>query len=165
MCSVGGRTPRERHSTVLISDAIPAAHLVCPIWLFTEPSAQLCTPAPSNTVCIESSSVRSPTTVPVPCASMIPTFAGSTCACTYARSSARTWPSLRGGVRPSDLPSELPAMPLITAWIVSPSRCASDRRLRITTPTPSPSVMPSAVASNERQRPFFDSACTDENSR
>ena len=75
-CSVGGLTPVCRASAALISPARPAAHLVCPICDFTEPSAQVARlrrPASVNTSVSVASSVRSPTTVPVPCASTSPT--------------------------------------------------------------------------------------------
>ena len=57
---------------------MPAAHLVWPICDFTDPSAQLAGSAPAsvNTSVSVTSSVRSPTTVPVPCASSRPTSAG-----------------------------------------------------------------------------------------
>jgi hypothetical protein len=115
-CSVGGRTPVCRASAALITPAIPAAHLVCPICDFTEPSTALPGRAPDsvNSLVSVSSSVRSPTTVPVPCASIMPTSRGDTPAPAYARSSARRWPSARGAVRPSARPSLAPPRPLIT---------------------------------------------------
>ncbi len=77
---MGGRTPRYTASVALMRPATPAAHLVWPIWLFTEP--RLVAPvgasaSPKNSVRV-ASSVRSPTTVPVPWASMRPTSAGDT---------------------------------------------------------------------------------------
>src|SRR5438067_1568996 len=75
---VGGRTPVCTARAALISPAIPAAHLVCPIWDLTEPSTQLPGAAPASwySFVIVVSSVRSPTTVPVPCASTSPTVVG-----------------------------------------------------------------------------------------
>jgi len=45
----------------------------------------------------------------------------------------------------------------MSATIGSPSRCASERRFNTTTPQPSPRTMPSAPASNVRQRPVGES--------
>ena len=42
--------------------------------------------------------------------------------------------------------------------IVSPSRTASDARLRTTTPAPSPTMSPSAARSNGAHRPDADNA-------
>jgi hypothetical protein len=77
---VPGRTPVCRAQATLISPASPAAHLVCPSWDFTEPIVQLAGSAPFsvNTAVRVASSARSPTTVPVPCASIMPTSAGDT---------------------------------------------------------------------------------------
>ncbi len=79
-CKVGGRTPWYSASAHLISPAMPAAHLVWPICDFTEPSTQAPAVAPArpNTSVSVASSVRSPTTVPVPWASTSPTSAGDT---------------------------------------------------------------------------------------
>ena len=81
--SVGGRTPWKSASDALMSPARPAAHLVWPICDFTDPSAHDPGVAPRspNTSVSAVSSVRSPTTVPVPCASTSPTSAGETRAC------------------------------------------------------------------------------------
>ncbi len=102
---------------VLISPASPAAHLVCPTCDFTEPSTAEpgADPAAMNISVSAASSVRSPTTVPVPWASTRPTAAGDTPAIRYARSSAACCPSRRGAVRPSDFPSLDPATALTTA--------------------------------------------------
>src|SRR5581483_5321116 len=114
---VAGRTPACRAQAALITPASPAAHLVWPIWDFTEPIAQFPGVAPLsvNTAVSVASSARSPTTVPVPCASISPTSAGEIPAIAYARSSARRWPAGRGAVRPSERPSLDPPIPLITA--------------------------------------------------
>ena len=74
MWSVGGSTPACTARTVLISPASPAVHFVWPICDFTEPStvAPGSTPPPANTSVKVASSVRSPTTVPVPWASASP---------------------------------------------------------------------------------------------
>jgi len=81
--AVGGSTPVCRAYAALIRPASPAVHLVCPIWDFTEPRAMLPGFAPRAAKTSERtvSSVRSPTTVPVPCASTRPTSAGETPAC------------------------------------------------------------------------------------
>lgn len=78
MCRVGGRTPVWTARAALISPASPAAHLVCPSCDFTEPSAQAPGSAPDavNSSLSTASSVLSPTTVPVPCASIRPTSSG-----------------------------------------------------------------------------------------
>jgi hypothetical protein len=79
-CSVPGRTPVCTARAALITPARPAAHLVCPICDFTEPTVQppTGTPASVNSSVSAASSVRSPTTVPVPCASTRPTEATGT---------------------------------------------------------------------------------------
>src|SRR5262249_18994712 len=67
-CSVGGRTPRWIASAALMTPASPAAHLVWPMFDLTEPSVTWPggVPAPPNTSVRVASSVRSPTTVPLP---------------------------------------------------------------------------------------------------
>jgi hypothetical protein len=117
MCSVGGLIPWCRARVVLMSPARPAAHLVCPIWDFTEPMAQLpgAAPASVNTSVSVASSVRSPTTVPVPCASMRPICAGDTPALRKARVRAARWPSGRGAVSPRARPSLALPTPSMTA--------------------------------------------------
>ena len=63
-----------------MSPAMPAAHLVWPICDLTDPSVVEPGTAPRslNTSVSVASSVRSPTTVPVPWASTSPTAAGET---------------------------------------------------------------------------------------
>ncbi len=72
-CSVPGRNPVCTASAALITPARPAAHFVCPICDFTEPIVQVPGSTPENISVSDLSSVRSPTTVPVPCASTSPT--------------------------------------------------------------------------------------------
>ena len=67
------------------------------------------------------------------------------------------WPSTLGAVKPTlSAPSLLIADPLITAWIVSPSATAASSRFSTTTPTPLPTTVPRASASNARQWPSGD---------
>ncbi|CAM3655173.1 hypothetical protein COSO111634_22080 [Corallococcus soli] len=54
-------------------------------------------------------------------------------------------------------PSLLTATPRSTAWISSPSACASDSRLSTTAPTPSLKRVPVALASKGRQCPSWES--------
>src|SRR5882724_6947290 len=64
------------------------------------------------------------------------------------------WPATEGAVKPTfAAPSLLIAAPRITAWMVSPSACASSRRFRTTIPTPLPGTVPRAAASKGRQWP------------
>ncbi len=167
MCRVGGRTPVWTARAALISPASPAAHLVCPSCDFTEPSAQDPGSAPDavNSSLSTASSVLSPTTVPVPCASIRPTSSAVMPARAYARSRARRCPSGRGAVRPRERPSLAAPTALITAYTRSPSRSASASRFRTSAPTPSPSAIPSAAASKGRQRPPGDNARTEANIR
>ena len=117
MLSVGGSTRRCSASAALTRPATPAVHLVCPICDLIDPSAMLpaAAPAPPKKPLSVSSSVRSPTTVPVPCASTSPTEDGGTPALRYARASVRCCPCARGAVRPRLLPSLPPPTALITA--------------------------------------------------
>ena len=54
-------------------------------------------------------------------------------------------------------PSLLMPTPRSTAWMTSPSACASDRRLSTTAPTPSLKRVPVAFASKGRQCPSRES--------
>ncbi|CAM5265719.1 hypothetical protein SGRI78S_03025 [Streptomyces griseus subsp. griseus] len=58
-----------------------------------------------------------------------------------------------GAVSPLDAPSWLTAEPRMTAWTVCPLRTASDSRSSISSPTPSPQMVPSASPENALQRP------------
>ena len=114
---VGGSTRWCRQSATLMIDATPAAAFEWPIDDLIDPSTHApgAMPRSPNTRSIDWSSVRSPTTVPVPCASISPTDSGGTPARAQARSSARICPSRRGAVNPRLLPSLEPAIPLTTA--------------------------------------------------
>ena len=56
------------------------------------------------------------------------------------------------------LPSDEEPRPLMTPYILSPSRSASARRRRATMPRPSPSMVPSASAEKGLQSPVGDRA-------
>ena len=74
---VGGRTPWLSAVTTFNSDTAPAEVLGCPIKDFTEPSAaRRVRSGPPNTRVMERTSVASPSSVPVPCASISPTVSG-----------------------------------------------------------------------------------------
>ena len=74
---VGGSTPWRSAVTTLRSDTAPAEVLGCPMSDFTEPSAaRRVRPGPPNTRVIERTSVASPSSVPVPWASISPTVSG-----------------------------------------------------------------------------------------
>ncbi len=62
-----------------------------------------------------------------------------------------------GAVSPAEAPSWLTALPRITARTWSPSRRASARRLRTSTPQPSERTKPLASAEKVRQRPSGES--------
>ena len=99
-------------------------------------------------------SMGSPMAVPVPCVSTYDTVDGSTSARASASAMALLCPSTLGAVKPTlAAPSLLMAEPFTTAWMVSPSRRASARRLRATTPQPLPPTVPPARASKARQWP------------
>ena len=78
MCSVGGCTPWYAALAALISEAMPAAHLMWPMLDFTDPSTTEpgAAPASVNTAVVVPSSMRSPVGVPVPWASTRPTSVG-----------------------------------------------------------------------------------------
>ncbi len=101
----------------------------------------------------------SPIRVAVPWASInptspvvIPDFVSS-----KALVTAKPWPSGFGAAMAFPFPSELDPIPLITAWIVSPSLMASFILLRTSTPAPSPMTKPPALSSKGKD-PFPDSA-------
>ncbi|MNT03719.1 hypothetical protein D3C72_1382670 [compost metagenome] len=80
------------------------------------------------------------------------------CAGTSAMSCAAriapAWPCTLGAVKPIlSAPSLLAAVPLMTAWMVSPSRSASASRRSTTMPAPLPITVPAARASKARQWP------------
>ncbi|BFU44958.1 hypothetical protein KRMM14A1004_31950 [Krasilnikovia sp. MM14-A1004] len=58
-----------------------------------------------------------------------------------------------GAVSPLEAPSELTAVPRISARIGWPWRCASESRSRTSRPTPSAQPVPSAAAAKDLQRP------------
>ncbi len=77
-CSVGGWMPWYMALDALMSEAIPAAHLMWPMFDFTDPMTTLPTAAPAaaKTSVVVPSSMRSPVGVPVPWASTRPTSVG-----------------------------------------------------------------------------------------
>jgi len=112
-CSVGGSSPWWTASAALIRPATPAAGIVWPIIDFTEP---IPTGGPSPNTCASvRSSASSPVGVPVPCASISPTVAGSRPAASHARASASAWPATRGFIRLDSLPSLATPVPRMTA--------------------------------------------------
>ena len=75
---MGGWTPWYMARAALTSEAIPAAHLMWPMFDFTDPITTLpgAAPASVNTSVVVPSSMRSPVGVPVPWASTSPTSVG-----------------------------------------------------------------------------------------
>ena len=102
-------------------------------------------------------SIGSPTGVPVPCASTIPTVPASTPAAASAARYTAACASPEGIAMFMVWPSWLAAVARITPRIRSPSRCASARRLSSSTTQPSPDTKPSALTSNAKQCPVPDS--------
>ena len=154
----GGNTLLYKASDVLIKEAMPAAALAWPIWLFTLPSPIVpglaCGPKISYKAF---NSTASPTRVLVPCASTRPTSPGVYSTCSKAFSTAIFCPLGLGAVMPFPFPSEDAPTARMTAYTRSPSFTASDKRFKITVPAPSAMTKPSALASNG-QEPFSDSA-------
>ncbi|COX90646.1 Uncharacterised protein [Mycobacterium tuberculosis] len=93
-------------------------------------------------------SMGSPTGVPGPCASTMPTVAGSTPATSNASRYAATCADRDGVAILTVWPSWLAAVPRITARIRSPSASASGNRLSANMTQPSPETKPSAETSN-----------------
>ena len=75
-CRFGGTTPCCSASTAFISPRVPDADWAWPKLVFTDASAQ--GPSTPYTVARLSYSMGSPTGVPVPCASTMPTVPAST---------------------------------------------------------------------------------------
>jgi hypothetical protein len=150
-----GIVPRSSASVALRKPATPAAASQWPMLDFTEPSATEAGGSPSPSACVSAAtSMGSPSGVAVPCASIIPMDDGSTSATESASAMARACPSTLGAVKPIlREPSLLTAEPRTRARTGSPSRRASARRLRTTTPTPEPPTVPCARASKGRQWP------------
>ena len=154
-CRFFGMDPWCSASTALIRPSTPAAASAWPKLLFTEVRAQ--DPAVPYTADTLAYSIPSPTGVPVPCASTMPTVVGSTPAPASADRNTAIWASLEGVRMLRVRPSWLEAVPRITASTRSPSRSASSRRLSTTMPQASARTKPSAAMSNEWQRPVGDS--------
>ncbi len=137
---------------VLISAAAPAAASAWPMFDFTEPRPMPAPPA--KAALAASSSIRSPSSVPVPCASRYCAADGSRPAAAHASVIAAVCWSTPGAVKPTlPAPSLVTAVPRITARTGSPSASASSSRRSTSTPTPLPGTVPAAFSSKGRQRP------------
>ncbi|SKT06939.1 Uncharacterised protein [Mycobacteroides abscessus subsp. abscessus] len=75
-CRFGGTTPCSTARTIFIRPSAPAADMVCPKLVFTDPTAQ--GPSTPYTCARPVYSMGSPTGVPVPWASISPTVSAST---------------------------------------------------------------------------------------
>ncbi len=138
----------------MISDAAPAAASACPMFDFTEPMPIRPSVPPAKAVPAASSSIRSPSSVPVPCASTYCAADGSSPAAAHASVIAAVCWSTPGAVKPTlPEPSLVTAVPRITARTGSPSASASSSRRRTSTPAPLPGTVPAAFSSKGRQRP------------
>ena len=154
----GGNTLLYKAKDVLIKEAIPAAALAWPIWLLTLPKPIVPGLAYGAKMSYKAlSSTASPTRVPVPCASTRPMSPGVYSTCSKAFSTAIFCPLGLGAVMPLPFPSEEAPTARMTAYTLSPSFTASERRFKITVPAPSAITKPSALAS-KGQEPFSDKA-------
>ena len=154
-CRLRGTTPCCSARTAFISPSAPAADWVCPKLVFTDASAH--GPSRPYTSARLAYSMGSPTGVPGPCASTMPTVRASTSATANAARYASTCAGRDGVTIFTVWPSWLAAVPRITARIRSPSASASGNRLSNSTTQPSPATNPSAAMSNAWQRPVADS--------
>jgi hypothetical protein len=102
-------------------------------------------------------SIGSPSGVPVPCASTYPISSGVMPARSYTDASSSACDAALGAVIPLVFPSPFVPLARITPWMWSPSASARSSRFSATTPTPSPSTMPSADASNGADVPVGES--------
>ncbi|MGX1118265.1 hypothetical protein RKD37_003628 [Streptomyces ambofaciens] len=153
-CTTGGSRRRLTESTPRMSPAMPEAASRWPRPVLTEPMRSGAPPADrSRAATIASTSIGSPSAVPVPCASMAPIASGPSPASSRAARIRAICARTLGAVKPEERPSWLTALPRTTAWTRSPSRRASASRLRTTTPQPSPRVKPLARASKVLHRP------------
>jgi hypothetical protein len=100
------------------------------------------------------SSIGSPSSVPVACASTYEMSPGRNPPIRIASITAAACPRTPGALNPIlSAPSLLTAEDRITARMSSPSRSASPSSFSTTTPTPVPKIVPFAAASNGRQCP------------
>ncbi|EKD88821.1 MAG: hypothetical protein ACD_34C00322G0006 [uncultured bacterium] len=164
----GGRIFSFKARIVLSKPTAPAALFKCPIFDFTDPRAILpfARPYAPNTVFRLFTSATSPTFVEVPCPSINPTSCGVMPAFNKARSIARCCPKGFGAVIPFPFPSELPPIPRINAYILSPSRSASSKRFNKNITAPSPITNPSALSEYGRdpsalKAPIFENFMKD----
>ena len=143
----------------LTSPTAPAALIVWPTAVFTEPRAQ----KPRSPVLRRkarvspSTSMGSPSRVPVPCASTKPMVAGSTPNRSYTDARSAAWEGALGAVMPLVRPSWLASDPSITPQTWSPSARARASGFITTDATASPGTKPSAAASKARQTPDGES--------
>ncbi len=153
--AVGAMTACSSIRTVLMTPATPAAASRWPMFAFTEPSPMELVPrAPLNAAVAAVASMRSPSSVAVPCASRYWASAGSRPAVVQASTMAAVCWSTPGAVKPTRAePSLVTALPRMTARTGSPSASASARRRSTTTPTPFPGTVPPDASSKGRQRP------------
>ncbi len=135
-----------------MNPAAPAAALVCPIWDFTEPMA-IRESVSVNTDFRAANSATSPALVAVPCASRSPTVVGLITGMLVGAAQRLGLSFGARRIHAGRAPSDEEPMPRMTAWISSPSRSASLRRLSATMPTPSPMMVPSAPSEKGRQSP------------
>ena len=160
---VGGSTLWCRASTALSSPAAPAAALVWPIWIFTDPSAhhwRSARPLASNT-CSQRrrTPAASPALVPVPCASTSSTVSGA-----VARPRRRRARGLGLPLGDRRVDALRPPVRRRARRRGSRRRCGPRRarrrrgRLSANIAMPSPSIVPSAASENGRQSPVCDSA-------
>ncbi|GAA4152616.1 hypothetical protein GCM10022251_20970 [Phytohabitans flavus] len=152
-CSVFGTIPCRIACTILMTPATPAAAWVWLMFDLTEPSSSgrsRLRPYVASSAC---ASTGSPSVVPVPCASTASIWLAESRAFTSACSMTDCWEGPFGAVSPFEAPSWLTAEPRTTARISRPLRCASERRSRTSTPTPSAQPVPFAESAKERQKP------------
>ncbi|GAA5608791.1 hypothetical protein Sgri01_07160 [Streptomyces griseus] len=97
--------------------------------------------------------MRSPSRVPVPCASTASMSAAVSPAAVNAWRITASCAGPLGAVRPLLAPSWLTALPRMTASTGCPRRRASDSFSSSRTPTPSPQPVPSASAEKALHRP------------
>ena len=139
-CRCGGISPSRIASSTLITPASPAADSRWPMLVFTEPSSSGRSgsrPSP-YTAAAACTSMGSPSSVPVPCASRYATSEAAIPARPSASRITRSCAGPFGTVSPALAPSWFTAEPSTVARIRSPSRSASTNRFNTSTPHPSP---------------------------
>ncbi|KAL4915229.1 hypothetical protein BDW62DRAFT_127229 [Aspergillus aurantiobrunneus] len=144
--------PVLKHKDRLNNPRQPTSPPKWPILAFTAPmySGPSSVLQPRNASPMALTSVTSPITVQVPCASKNRVGPISTFACSYVRAISPTWDCRLGCVIHGVRPSWFEPVSRITAQIVSPSRRASVSRFSIA--IPSPRAYPFARSSKLQQR-------------